>query len=1372
MVKSAFLFLVILFFHSDSLSAQDCADAGEDRLVCGYDADLIGSPPGGFWTFNCNDSRQLISLDSMFPGGIRVRVTACGEYSFVYHIDQGNCISTDTIQIQFENRNFRLQETEHTISLNYQSTPCHVSPTDSCGPIRVLNGFIPLTPLWRFSIRGECETYQVKQELFGIDSNSCMVDSISQNILVQRDTARLNWTTSQPPFIELDENNQIVRNDIQRFISIITGGLLEELNQKCPLEKCFSDPNDCLDTLLIDTIRVAIPVHLGGNWYYIDGNNHHKLDFVSLIEIGGEAFILSLPNGPTHYGPEPIIFELYGTDGNQNPVPLNSIQRINLQWREEWVYDTIDYYNYREISDVNCHCQGTTLLGNEIIFPPAPVFACPPVRLIFAPNVDGEIRGQLSYCQGEFTELSGPDGMQKYQWSDGTSEQITLVSTPGSVILLVEDQRACFGSDTVEIVELAQPNLAVTVDKSLLCRGECTLVYLNSDSVNLTIWENRDTLSQIEICPNVTTLYRARSLSPEGCTHDTLIRIQVFASPDPGLGSDQTLNCLVTAIKMDVTRPDTFGNRGFYWEGPGIDFSNKFELNPSLSTPGLYIFTVIDSLSGCMGSDSILISIDTIRPLAYAGEDRLINCVDSTVMLIPDSSDLIQGYYWEWSGLGISLGNKNEIIQSVDRPGLYVLRVQNLQNNCETSDTVEVFINRTPALADVGRERTLPCDSTSITIGGNFSSMGADYKISWSGPGIDSTNRDSIAPKISEPGTYVLHIKHLISLCEATDTVIVREPDSLPKINLFKTSDLNCRSDTVILDASQSTGRNLKFFWAGPNVSDADRNLNRIIVRQAGKYYILIRDTVLNCEILDSILITKEDGQPIISAGLDKAITCDFVSVVLDGSYNIADANANLSWTGPGIHPNNANMRRPVVDQPGEYVFKVEDRVNGCDSYDTVVVSKNLNIPQALLGQDRLLTCRQDTLDITASLLNYKTSYSFEFKGPGISSSQERNIRQIIRVPGTYVTRISTPNPECISTDTMVVTIDTVVHSAGIPNPIWFSCQNRTVTFTVPDFGFFDSISWRDVFDRRMSSNDFGRTVTFEFEGRHSYRVYQKNGCDYTGTLVVQPYATIVLDRIELSHVCGSEPNGSIRIFIKEGVPPIRYSVDGSPKDPNNFYSGLDEGPHIIRIYDQFDCQFDTTVVIRRLLGLPLMYDGLRVTHTICKDTSLNVYDLFKQSNFPYDSAIFEWRNENGEVIGRDSLQNFMTKGNYVAYITNKNGCDSMKIFFTLEQEESGAENKIHLPNVFTPNGDRENDEFKVVFDQDAIFEPNGFSLRIYNRWGKMVFESNDPDEAWDGSYQGQLAPMDSYIVQFIGTLDICGSNRLVELKTTLSLIR
>jgi gliding motility-associated-like protein len=64
----------------------------------------------------------------------------------------------------------------------------------------------------------------------------------------------------------------------------------------------------------------------------------------------------------------------------------------------------------------------------------------------------------------------------------------------------------------------------------------------------------------------------------------------------------------------------------------------------------------------------------------------------------------------------------------------------------------------------------------------------------------------------------------------------------------------------------------------------------------------------------------------------------------------------------------------------------------------------------------------------------------------------------------------------------------------------------------------------------------------------------------------------------------------------------------------------------------------------------------------------------------------------------------------------------------------------LDVPNAFTPGR----------FGVDAIIKVVGFGIakmdwRIYNRWGQLVFESNNPYDGWDGTYKGQVQPMDVY---------------------------
>jgi gliding motility-associated-like protein len=55
------------------------------------------------------------------------------------------------------------------------------------------------------------------------------------------------------------------------------------------------------------------------------------------------------------------------------------------------------------------------------------------------------------------------------------------------------------------------------------------------------------------------------------------------------------------------------------------------------------------------------------------------------------------------------------------------------------------------------------------------------------------------------------------------------------------------------------------------------------------------------------------------------------------------------------------------------------------------------------------------------------------------------------------------------------------------------------------------------------------------------------------------------------------------------------------------------------------------------------------------------------------------------------------------------------------------------VPNAFSPNGDGVNDAFRV-FGEDIL----SLDLRIYDRWGTLLFQTNDPSQGWDGRYKGE----------------------------------
>ncbi len=67
----------------------------------------------------------------------------------------------------------------------------------------------------------------------------------------------------------------------------------------------------------------------------------------------------------------------------------------------------------------------------------------------------------------------------------------------------------------------------------------------------------------------------------------------------------------------------------------------------------------------------------------------------------------------------------------------------------------------------------------------------------------------------------------------------------------------------------------------------------------------------------------------------------------------------------------------------------------------------------------------------------------------------------------------------------------------------------------------------------------------------------------------------------------------------------------------------------------------------------------------------------------------------------------------------------------------------VYLPTVFSPNADGQNDVFSVVTGcSDIIYEPD---LLIYNRWGTVIFRTQDVATGWNGLVQGTPAPAGSY---------------------------
>jgi gliding motility-associated-like protein len=118
------------------------------------------------------------------------------------------------------------------------------------------------------------------------------------------------------------------------------------------------------------------------------------------------------------------------------------------------------------------------------------------------------------------------------------------------------------------------------------------------------------------------------------------------------------------------------------------------------------------------------------------------------------------------------------------------------------------------------------------------------------------------------------------------------------------------------------------------------------------------------------------------------------------------------------------------------------------------------------------------------------------------------------------------------------------------------------------------------------------------------------------------------------------------------------------------------------------------------------------------------------------------------------------TQGWYLAQVESVEGCigeDSSYVFFSTPAELIN----VYFPNAFTPNGDGLNDEFKVIISSPNI---EAFSMSVFNRWGAIIFHTNDISLGWDGTYQGKMCTPGSYVFKISYNTSI-NSNTQPEAK-------
>jgi gliding motility-associated-like protein len=120
--------------------------------------------------------------------------------------------------------------------------------------------------------------------------------------------------------------------------------------------------------------------------------------------------------------------------------------------------------------------------------------------------------------------------------------------------------------------------------------------------------------------------------------------------------------------------------------------------------------------------------------------------------------------------------------------------------------------------------------------------------------------------------------------------------------------------------------------------------------------------------------------------------------------------------------------------------------------------------------------------------------------------------------------------------------------------------------------------------------------------------------------------------------------------------------------------------------------------------------------------------------------STYQWYNQNDELISNNSILNVFEQGEYYVFVIDQNGCSDYSNSTVVNVV---PRSEIFVPNSFTPNSDKHNELF-IIHGQNI----KSFSLKIFDRWGDLLFESNDINKYWDGFYLGKKVEQNKYMYQ------------------------
>jgi gliding motility-associated-like protein len=959
---------------------------------------------------------------------------------------------------------------------------------------------------------------------------------------------------------------------------------------------------------------------------------------------------------------------------------------------------------------------------------------------------------RLSSCDEDFpctlvnpTVAMGDDIIYTWTATQGgavcssPNNPILLGRGPGLFILEVQDTTTgCFVTDTVRLLEPFLPPTGIDADApAITCVDDMVQLTVQNDSDTLQYsWTHPDGTPLVVDDPDGTTIMASDSgyyiLTTEvivtGCISVDSILVDIDTIPPLAIaapGTDTTFIGCEDMAMLEGFAGDSTSNLTVRWfDSNGTQVAADNDFNYETDIPGLYIFEVTNNVTGCVSSDTTIVSQNAEVPSLEIVLNTIpaFNCTGDPVPMSVEITNVGNPDLLTIAWIGdVDPVTAADVNTSALTPGNYEVIVENTANNCISTAEITIGLDTiAPVLSidPIDPADQLNCNNDAVTITTTVSPADGAYEYSW----FSTTLNDAITPDFGDPtqatvgivtvGEVLVTVVDTITGCESIQQATIVTLDTSGTVfEVGFIPSLNCEVDTVsVLTSAELPAGTFTIDWLSqngaplPTIVDSVAVFTSDVLTSTGEYLVAVTNDINGCTTVDTVISTVNvflDQPTAVLATVDETITCLNTSIILDASgstvgdtltpisyqWNIITGDADGSLTNDSL----------LVEQGGEYQFVVTNENSLCADSATAIVMEDTDEPLAVAENEAIsLVCsdNQGVLSALGSSEGPEFTYTWLTLDPDsldVLGVFGEGFMIPVATPGVYQLVVTNNENGCESTDNPAVE---VIGDGEIPVIVFgtpaepalglydLNCaspDSLLVTYFVANDTLFDledlMFDWiNEDIEVVQTGQLFNALIPLDgITGTEAFTltvVDQATGCENENEFVIQnvvefPSAEIVPDT-DLTIGCDENPveiDGSASSQGDE----FSYAwqnLDGEELATGITFSADTAGTYelVVTNNDNF-CQDSIEVVVMLdTIGPSLVLDS--IPSFTCDDNQLTI--SASNSGNPADFTI-TWVNQDGASISGipSTLDATVTgPGLYrVELVSNSNLCDTIVIF-------------------------------------------------------------------------------------------------------------